>query len=471
MRLLAAIRARDNVRNFIVAIVCAVCIEAVGANTWTNSFGLNLGNSSKAFAVAVDGSDNIYVTGQGWNTTNAEDFVTIAYTSAGAALWTNLYGGAQHFTDIAVAIAVGGDTNIYVTGESRSLSRDYATVAYNAAGKPLWTNYYDPGLTYDDIPVGIVVNMQGKVFVTGTSVLVGNDFATVAYSADGLGLWTNRYSGNGVFSDDSVCGISCDETNVYVVGRTRTASGDHDFATVAYSELGMALWTNYFNGPQNTNDYPATIACGANGIVFVAGYTGGAGSEDYVTIAYSSGGGALWTNYYNGPANGRDQAAAMCVTPEGNLCVTGVSRRGSSSYGYGTVCYTSAGVPVWTNMYVAPGLPVGLVTLTPKAITVDQDGKTYITGWVIAGSVTRWVTIALSNTGGLLWSHQHPAAASSIAEDIALDSQGNIYVTGATGINCCTVKFSASTTPLEMVTSQSSLGIAEGQFGFDVAGP
>jgi len=154
----------QRLRHTILALSCATCSTVCSADTWTNHFGLNLGNWSEAFAIATDENDNVYVTGQGWNSTNAEDFVTIAYSSGGMALWTNLYGGTQQYIDIAVGMAVGGGTNIYVTGETHERPyRDYGTVAYNTAGQPLWTNYYSGSSTYDDAPVGIVASQNGKV--------------------------------------------------------------------------------------------------------------------------------------------------------------------------------------------------------------------------------------------------------------------------------------------------------------------
>ena len=61
----------------------------------------------------------------------------------------------------------------------------------------------------------------------------------------------------------------------------------------------------------------------ASGSVFVTGYSPGVGSgNDFVTLKYSSSGVPLWTNRYNGPANGDDRAFRV-VAANGSVFVAG----------------------------------------------------------------------------------------------------------------------------------------------------
>jgi len=43
--------------------------------------------------------------------------------------------------------------------------------------------------------------------------------------------------------------------------------------TVAYSNSGLPLWTNRYNGPGNWEDYPLAIAVDKSGNVFVTKYS------------------------------------------------------------------------------------------------------------------------------------------------------------------------------------------------------
>src|SRR5262249_31958640 len=152
-------------------------------------------------------------------------------------------------------------------------TNDYATVAYSSAGLALWTNRYDGPASGDDQPVGIAVDSSGNVFVTGFSAGSRYDFATVAYTSAGAPPWTNRYDGpaNG---DDVSAGVAVDwKGNVFVTGASKAALNT-DYATVACSGEGVPLWTNRFNGPltndpPNNNDYATAIAVGPSGSVYV----------------------------------------------------------------------------------------------------------------------------------------------------------------------------------------------------------
>ncbi len=46
------------------------------------------------------------------------DYATIKYSSAGVPLWTNRYNGPANREDYAYAVAVDGSNNVIVTGSS-----------------------------------------------------------------------------------------------------------------------------------------------------------------------------------------------------------------------------------------------------------------------------------------------------------------------------------------------------------------
>ncbi len=114
------------------------------------------------------------VTGPDGHSSNA-DYVTIAYTNAGAPMWTNRYNGPGNFFDGASAVTVDGIGNVFVTGTSWNsnvngdpVNPAFATVAYSSIGLPLWTNLYS-GPGNGNVAVRLAVDGSGNVVVTGTS--------------------------------------------------------------------------------------------------------------------------------------------------------------------------------------------------------------------------------------------------------------------------------------------------------------
>ncbi len=85
--------------------------------------------------------------------------------------WVARYNGPGNGTDQPRAIAVDTVGNVYVAGNSAGTTsgNDYATIKYDASGNELWVRRYDGPAGTDDIASDITVDIQGNVYVTGSS--------------------------------------------------------------------------------------------------------------------------------------------------------------------------------------------------------------------------------------------------------------------------------------------------------------
>jgi hypothetical protein len=411
-----------------------------GVPLWTNRYNGPGSSYDDAIALAVDGNGNVFVTGWSMGSSGVYyDYATIKYSGAGVPLWTNRYNGTGNTHDFASALAVDSNGNVFVTGWSMG-SRgdyDYATIKYSGAGVPLWTNRYNgPGNT-NDYPIALAVDSSGSVFVTGYSTGSGGDYdyATIKYSGAGVPLWTNRYDGPGNTKDFASALAVDGSGNVFVTGSSTGSGGDSDYATIKYSEAGVPLWTNRYDGPGNSNDNAKAVAVDRNGDVFVTGSsTGSGGDSDYATIKYSGAGEALWTSRYHGPGFGTfapNSATAIKVDGNGNVVVTGYSAdSGGINTDYATIKYSTAGVALWTNRYNGPANDLD----QPTALAVDGSGNVFVTGWSSGsgGTSPDYATIAYSNAGVPLWTNRYngPGINNDYATALAVDGSGNVFVTG-----------------------------------------
>jgi hypothetical protein len=315
--------------------------SSAGVPQWTNRF---TAGTAGASAIAVDTNGNVFVTG----TINGGAFATIKYSSLGSPRWTNRYtGGAGGATYIAV------DTNgdAVVTGTANLTTDfngpDYATIKYSGAtGAPLWTNLYDSGAQKSDYASAVAVDASANVYVTGASIgLLGNyEYATIKYT-NGVAAWIRRYS-RAMGNNDKAKSLAVDNNGkVFVTGTESISGGTNQwYATIAYAASGVSLWTNFYSGGYGYAQ-PGAVALDGGGNVFVTGFALGTNYFDYATLKYSGAGALLWTNCYNGPGSTNDLAMAMAVDGVGNVFVTGYSTGTNGLYNYATIKYSGVPLP------------------------------------------------------------------------------------------------------------------------------
>src|SRR5262245_50505889 len=107
------------------------------------------------------------------------------------------------------------------------------------------------------------------------------------------------------------------------------------FNPQAHAQGGVPLWTNRYNRSANFISQLNAIAVDSSGNVLVTGESGD-NARDYATIKYSGAGLPLWTNLYNGPANGDDYSSALAMDSNGNVLVRERSENGNGVSDYAT---------------------------------------------------------------------------------------------------------------------------------------
>jgi uncharacterized delta-60 repeat protein len=310
-----------------------------------------------------------------------------------------------------------------------------------------WVARYDGPASDEDQPCGIAVDDSGYVYVTGSSWGNGtsHDFATVKYGTSGETLWVRRFDGP-ASGDDQAGGIAVSGDRVAVTGGVAGPDLYTDLCIVVYSTDGDSLWTASYDGPGSGNDQGLAVAFGNSGDVYVTGYSSDTlNGWDYLTAKYNASGVQQWTARLS--TEYEDYAVAIEIDEDGDCYVTGNS--GSPyflTWDYVTVRYSTDGAEQWASRYEGPAFEDD----EARAIAIDSDGNAYVTGGSRDSTTgPDFTTIKYSPTGDSVWIRRYdgPAGGTDEANDLALDVSGNVYVTGfsqdtATDYDFATVKYS-----------------------------
>jgi uncharacterized delta-60 repeat protein len=413
---------------FVAVTLLPATAQAQAIEAWVQRYNGPENGKDYFRAMVVDANGNVYITG---SSAPVEEYpwawATIKYSSEGVPLWTNRYIHPGDRTAQAAALGVDASGNVYVTGQTTDDAQSYcATIKYSSDGMPLWTNRYTRSgvggkalaldgtgsifvvangyndtdydlwmLKYSEAGAllwarsyrgsanAMAVDTDGNVVATGSS---GHNYLTIKYSSAGSLLWNRLYTGP--VSNDIALALAIDAAgNVVATGRSFHTNAYSDYATIKYSSAGVPLWTNRYDGPIRGTEEARAVAVDASGNVYVTGSSGASGSfSDYLTLKYSSAGVPLWTNRYNGSGNRFDEAFALTLDHSGNAYVAGQSERSGNSYEYAAVAYSSSGVPLWTNRYGWLGQNNDYGDRA-RSVAVDPSGSVYVSGFSATSGV------------------------------------------------------------------------------------
>jgi hypothetical protein len=426
----------------------------------TLSYSTYLGGNGTnvAFGIAVDGSGDAYLAGY----TDAANFPTAnpiqpvngggglsvafvaKFNAAGTALVYSTYlGGSGSDGDEARAIAVDSSGDAYVAGQA--YSKNFPTVnafqpasggaldafvtKIDAAGSALVYSTYLGGSGNDEA-TGIAVDAAGNAYVTGNAGSTdfptanplqpahANDAFVTKLNATGSALVYSSYLGGEGGAESN--GIAVDPAgNAYVTGATAAT----DFPTVNAIQPNLGG-----SGLGVGNAFVSKINAAGSGLVYST-YLGGSNLEIGFGIAADTAGNAYVTGW-SSSANFPTVNALQVVVSDGtHAFVSAINATGSAlrystrlggtgiDLGFG-IAVDSAGDAFVTGSTSSSDFP----TVNPTETFNGSDDNAFVSELNVAGSALLFSTY-LGGTG---------SRGSDHARAIAVDADGNAYVTGIT---------------------------------------
>jgi hypothetical protein len=270
---------------------------------------------------------------------------------------------------------------------------------------------------------GIAVNAQGY------SVVAGYDFDVTRSN-----MHTVKYDdlGNSLWARDDTTG-----TNSRGIGAAFDPAGNVSVAGYQYNGSRYLFYTVHYNA-SGTFQWSALESTGtaseANGVatdgsanVFVTGYYDTASRPNGVTRtdAYDSGGHLKWTaDDLSGTAS---VGYGVATDSSGDVVVTGAVTNATRTYTMHTVKYDSSGNTLWAEEDSSGVQSWG------QGVAVDSSGNVVVTGMYDNGSRLVSRTIKYDGSGNVQWATDDSAGISSQGGGVAVDGAGNVVVTGQYG--------------------------------------
>lgn len=342
--------------------------------------------------------------------------------------------------DIAYGVAVNSAGDAYVTGVTASTNFPVTSTSYqptyagdgdvfvtkfNSTGTGVLFSTYLGG-TGVDAPSQILLDAAGDIFLVGSTT--SNNFPTTSgvfqqtfggkqnaflteMKPDGSALIYSTYiGGTGI---DFGTALALDSSgNAYVAGSTQSTDfptknplqlgndGLSDAFVTEVSSTGALKYSTYLGG--SLSDYGTGIAVDKTGNVYICGYTyssdfptqnayqssQGGGSDIFITKFTPGSSALLFSTYLGGSSS--DRAFAMIVDSSGNIYLTGDTQ--------------STNFPVTATAYQA----------------------------TLLGTANAFVTKVAPGASTLVFSTLFGGSGTDQATAMALDSAGNIYITGFT---------------------------------------
>lgn len=312
-------------------------------------------------------------------------------------------------------------------------NEDCVTIKYSSTGTVHWVVRYSGTANVGAAGYSIAVDAIGNVYVTGTTQYEGIsfDYMTIKYNAFGVMQWVSTYSGMTGSGIDQARKLKIDsEGNIYVTGNSESSSGNLDIATVKYSNAGVQQWAARYNGPANMSDYAYDMDIDSTGNIYVTGTCRGLNSmNDIVVIKYTNSGVQQWATIFDGTAHFPDISNALTLDANQNIYVTGSTMLADTSKDIITIKYNNNGVLKWAITYN------GTMNKNDLAndIALDKLGNIYVTGGTngekITNQNTDFITIKYNSEGIQQWetSFDGPVHKSDLSNAITVDTNLNVY--------------------------------------------
>jgi len=366
-----------------LSILTTIKIDSTSKIKWIKAYPYDIfvDKSASIIGLYTCQDSNIIV---GFSNKNNPYYIVVKYDTKGQILWSIDHNSTEYPPISANSFVIDSIGNSYISGQisdNWGVTGQFATIMLDPDGNLIKEYYFTENENENYNATSNVVDINGNIFVTGFGGS-NNDIVTVRYNVlkgdTALGIMTNSAGSLGYDSLNITIPpkIVCDNFgNMYVYG-TGVDDGLNSFFMIKYDTARTQIWEiDHKRVGENNFNTINKVVVGNDGDLYIAGTTGLVDSNNsalflnYFTVRLTPDSVMKWYAYYRGPTN-LSQASCMKVSPNGNVYVTGGSRRNKDGlFEFATVKYSQC--PSVAN------LRNHSIPTTNSSIPVEQHLKVY----------------------------------------------------------------------------------------------
>ena len=287
------------------------------------------------YGVAVDSSNNTYVTGEQYAPATGLDMYVIKYNANGSIAWSAVYDNAGgNESGYGIAVTPSGSA-VYVAGsqDGKAFIRKYDSAgslvtSFGSGGTVVYAQGAQTvarAVALDTAENVYVAGHRGKASGTGIEALL------LSYGPSGNLRTGFPVSYSSVYNS-SALGIAVSGSSVYMTGYIQASWFDTDMFVRKYTTGGAYVWSKTYQASiiifgvtlpdESGTETGYGVSVDNNGNVFVTGYTSANGGHVFLR-KYSSAGWVIWHEVHNSSGVPNDVGAGVAAGNSGRVFIVG----------------------------------------------------------------------------------------------------------------------------------------------------